>query len=346
MKVAVLGATGMVGQRFVERLVGHPFFEISALAASSRSAGKKYSEATRWCLGSSMPEKVSGMIVREMNPKRIDAEIVFSALPSSVAKEVEPKFAKAGFIVASNASAYRMAEDVPLLIPEVNPEHLGLIDIQKERRRWKGCIITNPNCTTVVAVLSLKPIFDKFGVEKISVTSMQAVSGAGYSGVPSMAITDNIIPFIKGEEEKMCTEPKKLLGTFDGSRVIPADIVISASCNRVPVTDGHTEVICVKTRKECGVEDVKNAMKNFKALPQALKLPSAPSNPIIVREEEDRPQPRLDRMRGRGMSITVGRLVEDAIFDFRYTVTGHNTIRGAAGASLLNAELIVKTMKI
>ncbi len=336
----------MVGQRFIERLANHPFFELSDLAASSKSAGKKYDEAAKWVLSSAMPEEVRSMPVREVNPKKINAEIVFSALPSEIAREVEPKFAKEGFIVASNASAHRMEKDVPIIVPEVNPGHLDLLEVQKENRGWDGCIFTDPNCSIAVAVISLKPIYDKFGIKSVFITTMQAVSGAGYAGVPSMAITENVIPFIKNEERKVETEGLKILGRFDREKIIPANFRVSASCNRVPVLDGHTESIFVETRKECSIQEVKKVMKNFRGLPQKLKLPTAPENPIIVTEEENRPQPRLDRYSGKGMAVTVGRIREDPILDFKYTVLGHNTVRGAAGNSVLSAELLVKTKKI
>jgi aspartate-semialdehyde dehydrogenase len=342
INVAVLGATGMVGQRFIQGLVGHPFFEISDLTASSRSAGKPYSKATRWYLDEHIPDEVKDIIVKDTKPENVKADIVFSALPSGIAKEVEPEFAKAGATVASNASAYRMAEDVPLLIPEVNPDHLKMLEVQKENRGWDGAIITNPNCSTVMAVLPLKPIYDNFGIEHAFVSTMQAVSGAGYAGVPSMAIIDNLIPFINKEEEKVEMEGLKILGEFDGSKIVPADFKVSASCNRVAVIDGHTESVFVKTRNASDIEDVKRVLKEFTALPQELGLPTAPQNPIIVREEADRPQPRLDRGTQRGMAVTVGRVREDPILDFKFTSMGHNTIRGAAGASILNAELLVK----
>jgi len=342
IKVAVLGATGMVGQRFIQPLVDHPFFELSCLAASGRSAGKPYKEATKWVLDENMPEGIGDTVVVACDPKEVDADIVFSALPSSIAKEVEPAFAKAGFIVASNASTYRMGPDIPLLIPEVNPEHLDMIEVQKKNHGWDGCIVTNPNCSTIMAILSMKPVFDAFGIESAFVATMQAISGAGYSGVKSMAILDNVIPFIGGEEDKVETEGQKLLGKFNGEKIEFADFKVSASCNRVHVLDGHTENVFLKTREPCTPEDVKKVMRDFKALPQELKLPTAPENPIIVREEPDRPQPRLDRGAGNGMSVTVGRVRKDSIFDVKYTVMGHNTIRGAAGASILNAELIYK----
>ncbi len=345
-KVAVLGATGMVGQRFIQLLVDHPFFKLSGITASERSAGKKYRDAAKWVLDDQMPEEVSGTVVEETSPEKVDADIVFSALPSSIAKKAEPSFAEAGFIVASNAGAHRMDADVPLLIPEVNSDHLDMIEVQKEKRGWDGCIVTNPNCSTIMAVLSLKPIFDAFGLEQVVVATMQAISGAGYTGVTSMAILDNVIPFISGEEEKVETEGQKLLGTFNGESIVPANFELSAACNRVHVLDGHTESIFVKTKKPCSPEDVKKVMRDFKALPQELDLPTAPKNPIIVREEQDRPQPRLDRAAQKGMSVTVGRIREDRVLGLKYSVMGHNTIRGAAGASVLNAELIIKKFRL
>ncbi len=346
MDVAVLGATGMVGQRFVERLVDHPYFELVAVAASGRSAGKRYSEAAKWFIGEEMPSEVRDMVVKEVDPGEIRADIVFSALPSAVAKKVEPRFAEAGFIVASNASAYRMADDVPLLIPEVNPEHLDLIEVQQDRRGWDGAIITNPNCTTIMAVLSMKPIYDSFGIKEAFVVSMQGLSGAGYAGVPSMAIVDNVIPYIKGEEEKVEEEGLKILGSFNGSEVDPAEIRVSASCNRVPVLEGHTEAVFIKADREWDLGAVPKVLGEFKALPQELDLPSAPKNPVVVRGEPDRPQPRLDRYNQGGMAVVVGRIRKCPVFDFKYIVMGHNTIRGAAGASILNAELLKETKKL
>ncbi len=342
IRVAVLGATGMVGQRFIEFLADHPYFEITSLAASERSAGKKYSEVAKWYLKGEIPENVKDMVVTEIDPEKIKAEIVFSALPSSVAKEVEPKFAEAGFIVCSNASAYRMAEDVPLLIPEVNPEHIEMIEVQRKKRGWEGAIITNPNCSTIMATLALKPVYDAFGLNKVFITTMQALSGAGYSGVPGMAILDNLIPFIKGEEDKVESEPLKILGKFNGEVIEMAEFKISAQCNRVNVLDGHTECVSIEMEEKAGIEDIKKVMNEFRGEPQKLNLPSAPEQPVIVREEPDRPQPRFDRDAGRGMSVTVGRLREDPILHAKFVVLGHNTIRGAAGASVLNAELLVK----
>lgn len=335
IKVGVLGATGAVGQRFVEALAEHPWFEISALAASERSAGKKYKDAANWRLESQMPEEAADLEVVPIDAKLVDADIVFSALPADLAKKVESDFAKAGCLVASNASAFRKDPDVPLMIPEVNPEHLGLIDIQRDNRGWDGCIVTNPNCTTIMFTVTLKPLM-QFGIENLTVASMQAISGAGYNGIPSMSILENVVPYIGGEEEKVESEPNKLLGEFDGSQVIPANINISASCHRVPVMDGHLEALWVDMRDHPSPEQVRQAFLNFD--PGLSDLPSEPDPVIIVRNEPDRPQPRLDRNAGNGMAVSVGRIREG----IRYIVMGHNTIRGAAGASVLNAELIRK----
>ncbi len=336
IKVAVLGATGMVGQKFIQLLADHPWFEISALAASEKRVGKIYGEEVDWIVSADVPECVRDMEMVPMDPKYVDAELVFSALPSGVAKEVEPKFAESGFAVASNASAYRMAEDVPLVIPEVNPDHLQMIEVQKRRRGWDGFIVTNPNCTTIMLVISLKPLMD-LGLKTVRVASMQALSGAGYPGVPSMAIMDNVIPFISGEEDKVEEEPLKLLGKFDGEKVIPAPITVSASCHRVPVIDGHTEAVWVEFDRDVSVDEVVDAFESLKP----LDLPTSPEKVIIVRKERDRPQPRLDRDEGNGMSVVVGRIRKDS-WGIKYIVMGHNTVRGAAGASILNAELMVK----
>lgn len=335
--VGVLGATGMVGQKFIQLLEGHPWFKVTSLAASERRVGKKYGEEVNWIVSQDIPEFAKDIEMVPMDPKYVDADIVFSALPSSVAKEVEPKFAEAGFVVASNASAYRMDEDIPLIIPEVNPDHLGLIEIQKKKRGWDGFIVTNPNCTTIVLVVSLKPLMD-LGLKSVRVASMQALSGAGYPGVPSLAITDNIIPFIKGEEDKVETESLKLLGKFDGEKVQFADIEVSASCHRIPVIDGHTEAVWVEFKGSVDVEEVKKAFKSLKP----LDLPTSPEEVIIIREEPDRPQPRLDRDAGNGMSVVIGRIRKDGENGVKYIVMGHNTVRGAAGASILNAELMVQ----
>ncbi|WP_432644810.1 aspartate-semialdehyde dehydrogenase [Methanobrevibacter sp.] len=343
VKVGVLGATGMVGQRFIQLLENHPDFEITALAASSRSAGKKYEDATTWYLDSEMPESVKDITVCETNPDDMDndVDIVFSSLPTEFAEKVEKEFAK-DYVVASNASAHRMKKNIPLVIPEVNPEYLDMIDAQQKENDWDGFIVTNPNCSTIALTLTLKPIVDNFNVNSIRVSTMQAVSGAGYNGVPSMAIVDNLVPYIGNEEEKMESETLHLLGSYDGNSVTSADFKLSASCHRVPVIDGHTEAVFVELDDEFDIEDVKSKMANFKALPQELNLFSAPKNPVIVKEENDRPQPRMDRNASNGMAVTVGRMRKDQAFDnsFKYVLVGHNTIRGAAGASILNAELI------
>ena len=335
IKVGILGATGAVGQRFVEALADHPWFEITALAASERSAGKKYRDAANWRLESQMPEAVADVEVVPVDVGAVDADLVFSALPSDYAKTVEEDFVRAGCVVASNAGAFRQEPDVPLMIPEVNPEHLGLIDVQRDNRGWDGCIVTNPNCTTIMFTVTLKPLM-QFGLENVTIASMQAISGAGYSGIPGMSIIENVIPYIGGEEEKVESEPLKLLGEFDGSEVIPADFNISASCHRVPVMDGHLEALWVGMRDDPTPKQVRQAFLDFD--PGLSDLPTEPEHPIIVRDEPDRPQPRLDRNAGNGMSVSVGRIREG----IRYMVMGHNTIRGAAGASVLNAELMHK----
>lgn len=333
IKAGILGATGAVGQRFVEALANHPWFEITALAASERSAGKTYKEAAGWRLDTAMPESVENIEVVPVDPKTVDADVVFSALPADLALTVDPEFAKAGFAVASNASSHRMEKDIPLVIPEINSEHLELLEIQQDTRGWDGYIITNPNCSTIVMALTLKPLM-QFGLETIQVATMQAISGAGFSGVAAMAIYDNVIPYIGSEEKKMETETLKLLGEFNGSEIVPADISVSASCHRVPVVDGHTEAIWAGMRDKPTPEEVREAFLRFD--PKLGELPSEPERALIVRDEIDRPQPRLDRNMGKGMSVSVGRIREG----IRYIAMGHNTIRGAAGASVLNAELL------
>ncbi|MBN1324108.1 MAG: aspartate-semialdehyde dehydrogenase [Methanotrichaceae archaeon] len=335
IKAGVLGATGAVGQRFIEGLKEHPWFELSSIAASERSAGKKYSIAAKWRLESELPKDIGEMTVVNVDPDEVEADVVFSALPAEEAIKVEADFAAAGFAVASNTSSYRMVEDVPLLIPECNKEHLEIIKVQRENHGWDGFLTTNPNCTTIMFALSLKPLV-KFGIEKVILSSMQAISGAGYDGIPSMAIMDNVIPFISGEEEKVEREAQKILGTYEGGRIVPADFEVSASCHRVPVMDGHTEAIWITLRDDPTPEEVRQAFLDFD--PQLSDLPTEPERAIIVRDEPDRPQPRLDRQAGRGMSISVGRIRSG----IRYICMGHNTVRGAAGASILNAELFRK----
>jgi aspartate-semialdehyde dehydrogenase len=342
-KVAVLGATGAVGQRFIQLLQGHPWFQIEVLAASERSAGKKYREACNWVMESNLPREIGEMPVANATVSSVeeagDVDIVFSALPGELAGPVETEFA-AFYPVFSKASAHRMEKDVPLLIPEVNSEHVALIPIQQRARGWKGFISTDPNCCTIQLAMSLKPLMS-FGLKQVVVSTMQALSGAGYPGVPSLDIIDNVIPFIAKEEDKMESEPLKILGTFDGNVVQNASFQISATCNRVHVKDGHLESVFAKLETEPTLEEVEEAFASFKGEPQRLKLPSAPETPIVVRKEQNRPQPRYDRDEGRGMSVVVGRIRKDPIMTVKYMCLGHNTIRGGAGAGILSAELMV-----
>lgn len=343
-KVAILGATGAVGQRFIQLLLGHPWFKIQVLAASERSAGKRYGEACNWVMESRLPREIADMKVIDADVEAVeragDVDLIFSALPGDLAGPLETEFA-ALYPVFSKASAHRLEKDVPLLVPEANPEHLGLIPIQQKRRGWKGFISTDPNCCTIQLALSLKPLMT-FGLRQVVATTMQALSGAGYPGVPSLDIIDNVIPYITKEEEKMESEPLKILGTFDGGEVVNASFQISASCNRVNVKDGHLESVFVKLDCDPTLAEVEEAFAGFRGAPQMLKLPSAPLVPIVVRKEPNRPQPRYDRDEGRGMSVVVGRIRKDPIMTIKYSCLGHNTIRGAAGAGILSAELMVK----
>jgi aspartate-semialdehyde dehydrogenase len=338
--VGILGATGTVGQRFIQLLHEHPWFEITWLAASDRSAGKLYPEAAKWNLATPIPAKIAAMKVSAAAPDSSTPKLVFAALDATAAQQIEPAFAEGGHAVVSNSSAFRMAEDVPLIIPEVNGDHVPLIKTQKWYKKNGGFMVTNPNCSAIGLVLALAPLHHRFGIEKIFVATMQAISGAGYPGVPSMDILGNVIPYIAKEEDKMEAETRKLLGSLDGSRVIDADLVLSAHCNRVAVEDGHTESVSIKLRKPASAEEIMDAWKEFRCLPQKLKLPTAPEQPVIYESAPDRPQPRLDRDRGRGMSAVVGRLRPCNIFDWKFTVLSHNTIRGAAGAAVLNGELL------
>jgi len=343
LRVGILGATGMVGQRFVELLENHPQFEITALAASDRSQGKTFAEACTWRLAGEMPEFVRSLPVQAPEPP-LDCDVVFSSLPGDIARETESNFAAAGYPVISNSSAFRMDHDVPLLIPEINPKHLALIDVQKKSADGQhGFIVTNPNCSTIMLALALAPLDQQFGIESVIATTMQALSGAGYPGVASLAISDNVLPYIESEEEKIEQETLKILGKLNGETINHAPMKVSAQCNRVNVSDGHMAAVRVKLRNNASLSEVKQALSSFSALPQELKLYSAPEQVIIVREEKDRPQPRLDRDAGHGMSITVGRLQPDNVFDYRFVALSHNTIRGAAGAAILNAELMIAT---
>ncbi len=340
LRVGILGATGMVGQRFIQLLENHPQFEISALAASDRSQGKTFQEACTWRLAGEMPVAVRSMIVAAPEPP-LDCELVFSSLPGDIARASEGAFARAGFPVISNSSAFRMDHDVPLLIPEINHEHLSLIDVQIKNRGQQGYIVTNPNCSTIMIALALAPLDATFGVQSVIATTMQALSGAGYPGVASLAISDNVLPFIEGEEEKIEQETLKILGRMDGDAITHATMNVSAQCNRVNVSDGHMAAVRVKLRKPAALAEVAAALASFTALPQKLGLHSAPAQPIVVRQETDRPQPRVDRDAGNGMSVSVGRLQPDNVLDYRFVALSHNTIRGAAGAAILNAELLI-----
>ncbi|MFB6269755.1 MAG: aspartate-semialdehyde dehydrogenase [Halobacterium sp.] len=334
--VGVLGATGAVGQRFIQLLDGHPEFELSVLTASPASAGKSYREAAKWRLDTPIPDDVADITVRETDPDEIpdDTDLLFSALPSGVGEQVEPELCEAGFVVSSNSSNARAADDVPLVIPEVNPDHLDLIDVQRDERGWDGALVKNPNCSTITMVPTLAPL-RQFGLERVHVSTLQAVSGAGYSGVTSMEIIDNAIPHIGGEEEKMETESRKLLGEFTGAQVDWHDASVSASCNRIPTIDGHLENVFVETEEDVSPADVADALADA----PTLDLPSAPDPLVEVFEEPDRPQPRLDRMLGDGMAIAAGG-IQETDTGIQYNCMAHNTIRGAAGASLLNGELL------
>ena len=338
IKVGILGATGMVGQRFIQLLENHPWFEISALAASERSAGKTYRESMvgRWKLETPIPQNVAGMDVKECTPD-FDCRVVFSALDYSVAGPVEEKFASAGYVVSSNSKNHRMDDDVPLLIPEINGDHLSIVSAQKKRIGSTGFIVTNPNCSTIGLVLGVAPLYKKYGITKMVVTTMQALSGAGYPGVASLDILDNVVPYIGGEEDKVEIEPKKILGTVKNNRFVMADMLISASCNRVSVKDGHLETVSVELKEKPSCEELIATIKAYNPL-AGLDLPFAPSQPIVVREENDRPQPRFDRDEGKGMACVVGRIRKCSVFDYKFVVLSHNTIRGAAGAAILNAE--------
>lgn len=342
-KVAILGATGLVGQRFLQLLENHPWFEVTTLAASGQSAGRLYREAANWMLDTPMPESFAERVVREVRPEAVDADFVFSALDSGVAGPLEEEFARHGLPVVSNASPHRMDEDVPLLLADVNPGHIAMLPEQQRRRGFSGgFLVTNPNCSTAGLVTALKPLDDAFGVEAVSVVTLQAASGAGYPGVASMSLLDNIIPFINNEEEKLETEPQKILGRVREGLLDPAPVQLSAQVNRVPVVDGHMESVSVKFRQKAGMADVAAALADYVSEPQRFDLPTAPERPVVVRTERDRPQTRLDRMTSGGMAVVVGRIRRCPLLDVRFSLLSHNTVRGAAGAALLNAEWLVK----
>jgi aspartate-semialdehyde dehydrogenase len=340
--VGILGATGAVGQRFVQLLVDHPWFEIAAVTGSDRTIGRPYGQGVNWVVPGDPPPEVSDLVVRETRPG-LDVPVLFSALPTALAREWEPKFAAAGYAVVTNASAYRMTPDVPLLIPEINPDHTGLIPAQKAARGWPGFIVASPNCSTTSAVLPMKVLQDAFGLQATIMTTLQALSGAGYPGVPSMAIMDNVIPHIGGEDEKLEAEPKKLLGTLgaDGAAIDMAAINLSAQANRVPVSDGHLASVSVKLGQPATPAEAIAAFENWRPPAVCAELPSSPDQVLIYRHESDRPQPRLDRDTEAGLAWTVGKVRKCGVLDLRFLSITHNTLRGAASGSVLNAELLV-----
>lgn len=342
IKVGVLGATGSVGQRFVQLLADHPWFELTAVAASERSTGKTYREACNWFLSADIPANVAEMTIQPIDTN-LDCQLVFSAMPGSIAKPVEEKFAAAGYGVMSNVKVHRYDADVPLVTAEVNPDHLQMLPIQRKNRGWDtGFIVTNSNCSTMPLVIALAPLHRAFGIKAVIVHTMQALSGAGYNGVPSLAALDNVIPFIGGEEEKMVIESKKMLGTFENAQFTPAEFALSAHCNRVSTIDGHMETVSVAFHNPPADErEIVRLWQAWNPLPQQLGLPSAPVPPIVIRSEPDRPQTRLDRDAGKGMAVTVGRLRKCDVLDYKFVLLSHNTVRGAAGASVLNAELML-----
>jgi len=343
-QIGILGATGVVGQRFIQQLENHPWFEVAWLAASDRSSGKKYGDAVKWKLDTALPERIATMPVSPALPDNAP-KVIFAALDADIAREMEPAFARAGCAVITNSSAFRMHEDVPLVIPEVNADHLPILENQAWRKQSGGYIVTNPNCSAIGLVLALKPLVDRFGVEAIFACTMQAVSGAGYPGVASMDILGNVVPFIKNEEEKMQAETLRLLGSRDANIVRPLSAKMTAHCNRVAVEDGHTESISLKLSRKATREEILEAWSEFTPL-AGRDLPTAPAQPVEFTPLEDRPQPRLDKMRGNGMAVTVGRLRPCTLLDWKFTVLSHNTIRGAAGAAILNAELLVSVGKL
>ncbi|MDE1162628.1 MAG: aspartate-semialdehyde dehydrogenase [Acidobacteriaceae bacterium] len=345
--VGILGATGAVGQRFIQLLANHPWFEITWIAASDRSAGKTYEDACKWRLDTPLPESIAKMVLQPNVPEGSAVEvprIIFSSVDSDIAKELEPKFAAAGCAVISNSSAFRMGADVPLVVPEVNVDHLDVIEKQATRKTSGGYIVTNPNCCAIGLVLPLAVLEQKWGIEKLFVATMQAVSGAGYPGVASLDILGNVIPYIKNEEEKLQEEVSKLLGGVTDGEFAPGNMTVSAMCHRVPVIDGHTEAVSVKLKKPATADEIITAWREFQPLHgkghEGLHLPSAPLSPVIYQDGVDRPQPRLDLQAGDGMTTTVGRLRPCTLFDWKFTLLSHNTIRGAAGAALLNAEIL------
>jgi aspartate-semialdehyde dehydrogenase len=338
--VGILGGTGMVGQHFIRFLQGHPWFNLTWLGASDRSAGKKLKDATAWRLDGDFPSHAAEIVVSDSKPSASAPRLMFSAMDASVATEIERAFAQAGHIVVSNSRNHRMELDVPLIVPEVNPSHLNLLHAQQRNRGWKGMIVTNPNCSTIVLTMALAPLVP-FGIQKIIAATLQAISGAGYPGVASMDILANVVPFIGAEEEKMQQETQKILGTLGNGSVAPHAARVSAHCNRVAVIDGHVVTTSIGFSTKPSVADVQSAIEDFQSVPQQRKLPSAPAHPLTYLPQADRPQPRRDAMRENGMGVTVGRIRECPVLDIKLVACGHNTIRGAAGAAVLNAELMV-----
>ncbi len=335
--VAILGATGTVGQKFITLLKNHPYLKIVELVASPRSAGKLYKDACNWKQDTNIPEEIKNIKVKSTDEK-LESKILFSGLDSSVAGAVEENYADNGHFVISNSKNHRMDEDVPIIIPEINPDHFKIIKNQTR----KGAIVTNSNCSSMFLAMALYPIYKKYGIEYVYVSTMQAISGAGFPGVSSIDILGNVVPFVSGEEEKMGIECQKILGKYENGKIIPAAFKISAHCNRVPVFDGHTETLSIKLKNKASVEEIKETLRDFRGLPQELSLPSAPEKPVIVFEEPDRPQPARDLWKEKGMATCVGRIRECPIADIRMVIMGHNTIRGAAGAAVLNAETLIK----
>ena len=338
IEVGILGATGMVGQHFIKFLEGHPLFELTWLGASERSAGKRYADAAKWHLGGTPPESAAKLTVEEAKPGNAP-QLLFSAMDASVATAIEQAFAQAGHAVVSNSKNHRMDRDVPLIVPEINPDHLKLVPGQQRLRGWNGQIVTNPNCSTVVLTMGLAPL-KQFGIVRVIATTLQAISGAGYPGVPSMDIMGNVIPFIGGEEEKMQQETQKIMGEFAGDHIAPLDARVSAHCNRVPVVDGHTVCVSLELSSKPTEAELRHAFDTYRSVPQERGLPSAPKHPVQYMPEADRPQPRKDVERERGMAAFIGRLRPCTVFDWKFIALGHNTVRGAAGAAVLNAELM------
>ncbi len=338
--VAILGATGTVGQKLIRLLDNHPWFEVAVLTASDASAGRPYAEVVRWRESTELPERV-GKLVIQSSTTAVDVPLAFSALDTQAAVTIEPIWANAGVVIVTNASPTRMDPDVPLVVAEINPEHVGLLPYQRTKRRWPGAIVANPNCTTTGLVLALAPLHAQFGIDRLVVSTMQAISGAGWPGVASLDITGNVVPYIGGEEEKVESETRKILGRFDGTAITEAPVIVSAHTNRVPVIDGHTETVSIGFTRRVSPEEVREALASWRPDPRIQALPSTPDYPVVVDDRPDRPQPRLDIERGRGMTATVGRIRPCPVFDIRFVVLSHNTVRGAAGATIQNAELLV-----